>query len=72
MPAMREEDVLFVGRVTGHNRVSSEKMCVYFRVLMHFHFLIHVSIDDRGRRENGTYHLEGVELFFDLLSQHWS
>jgi len=52
---MREEGVLFVGRVTGHSRVSLEKMCVYFRVLMNLHF-----------------HLEGVELLFDLLSQHWS
>lgn len=61
--------MVFVGRVNDHNRVSLEKMCIYFGVLMHLHFLHHISVALELKAQE-TYHLEGVELLFDLLSQH--
>ena len=52
--------------------VSSEKVCVNLRVLVHLHFLLYRVSKFAGREPNQqTYHLESIELLLDLLGKHW-
>ncbi len=67
--AMREYCVYSRGLQSSHNRVSLEEMCVDFRILVNLHFLQIISIKVYIFSLR-TYHLEGVELLFDLLSKH--
>jgi hypothetical protein len=58
------------GLQRSRDRVSSEEMRVDLGILVDLHFLqiISIGISQSSRQ---TYHLEGVEFFFDLLSKHW-
>ena len=68
--AMREDCVYSRGLQRSRDRVSLEEMRVDFGILVDLHFLQMISIGyERDCRE--PYHLEGVELLFDLLGEHW-
>ena len=68
--AMREDCVYARGLQRSRDRVSLEEMRVDFGILVDLHFLRTVSVRYL-QSSRQTYHLEGVELFFDLLSEHW-
>ena len=63
--------MVLVGCVCGHNRGSLEEMRVDFGVLVNLHFLLETLESVGLFRAHCTYHLEGVKLLFDLLSEHW-